>query len=244
MYAMPDFAVEPIRFTSAAELVAERLRHLIVTGVVESGEPLRETQLAQRLEISRSSLREGVRLLEQSRLVRYEMHRGAIVRTPSIDDLTDLFRARRHLELAAVRAEPDDARLRRLAQTWERLRETAEGPGAGPAAEPIAAADLALRQAIVALLRSERLSAFYETLGKELVFSLTVLSRGGEEAGDEPLPPEPAAERGGAIVEAILDRRPADAERLLLHHNDETERRLLRRLASRTAPAHDGGIRP
>ena len=214
--------------TSAAELVADRLRGLIVTGVLEAGEPLRETQLAKRLEISRNSLREGIRLLEQSRLVKYELHRGAIVSTPSLKDLADVFRSRRHIELAAVRARASDAQLEALAQAWSRLQDSA----AELKPDQIIAADLALHQAIVGLLDSERLSAFYDSICKELIFYFAVLSH----ADEEYLHPQgPIVDRHREIVDAILDRRTEEAEALVLRHIDENEDRLRDILTQRQA---------
>lgn len=219
LYDMSDFRVEPIQFTSAAELVAEHLRRLIVSGVLQAGEPLRETQLAKRLDTSRNSLREGIRLLEQSRLVKYEMHRGAVVSTPSLEDLDDVFRVRRHIELAAVRADASDAQLEALRQAWARLQESASGLEA----DAIIAADLGLHQAIVGLLESERLSAFYDSICKELVFYFTVLSHADEEYLN---PQTSIVEHHGAIVEAIVERRTKDAEGLITRHVDENARRL------------------
>ena len=216
---MPEYAVEPIQMTSAAELVSDRLRKLIVTGVLSAGEPLRETQLAKRMEISRNSLREGIRLLEQSRLVKYELHRGAVVTTPSVSDLADVFRARRHIELAAVRVDASDEQLATLSEACERLEATA----AGLEPDQIIAADLALHQAIVGLLRSERLSAFYDTICKELIFYFAVLSHTDEEYLH---PQEAIVDRHREIVDALIARRSADAEALLLKHIDENESRL------------------
>ncbi|MGJ0204092.1 FCD domain-containing protein [Leucobacter sp. gxy201] len=216
---MPEYAVEPIQMTSAAELVSDRLRRLIVTGVLSAGEPLRETQLAKRMEISRNSLREGIRLLEQSRLVKYELHRGAVVTTPSVADLADVFRTRRHIELAAVRVEASDEQLATLSEACERLEATA----AGLEPDQIIAADLALHQAIVGLLRSERLSAFYDTICKELIFYFAVLSHTDEEYLH---PQEAIVDRHREIVDALVSRRTSDAEALLLKHIDENESRL------------------
>jgi DNA-binding GntR family transcriptional regulator len=216
---MTEYSVEPIQMTSAAELVADRLRKLIVTGALAAGEPLRETQLAKRLAISRNSLREGLRLLEQSRLVKYELHRGAVVSTPSVEDLTDVFQARRHIELAAVRVVASDRQLAALAEAWDRLEESA----AELAQDQIIAADLALHQAIVGLLESERLSAFYDSLCKELIFYFAVLSHADEEYLH---PQEPIVARHREIVDAIVARRTAEAEVLVLRHIDENESRL------------------
>ena len=221
---------EPLHRLSAAELVSDRLMQLIVAGVLKAGEPLRETQLAERLGISRNSLREGIRLLERSRLVKYEMHRGAIVSDPSLADLDDLYRTRRHIETAAVRAVPTEEGLARLRRAWERLEESTSVP----AAEPIVAADLALHQAIVGLLGSERISTFYASICKELVFYFSVLSHADEEYR---YPQTPIVDRHREIVEAILERRVSDAERLTLQHIDENQARLTDILRARAAAA-------
>lgn len=221
---------EPLHRQSAAELVSDRLMRLIVAGVLKAGEPLRETQLAERLGISRNSLREGIRLLERSRLVKYEMHRGAIVSDPSLADLDDLYRTRRHIETAAVRAVPTEEGLARLRLAWERL----EASTSVPAAEPIVAADLALHQAIVGLLDSERISTFYASICKELVFYFSVLSHADEEYR---YPQTPIVDRHREIVEAILERRVSDAERLTLQHIDENQARLTDILRARAAAA-------
>ena len=101
---MPDLALTRV---SAAEQVAELLTTQILEGVLGAGVRLRESALAAQLGISRNSVREGIRLLEQSRLVRYEMHRGAVVATPSVDELDDLYVTRKRLEGAAAAVTSD-----------------------------------------------------------------------------------------------------------------------------------------
>lgn len=227
---MPDAFGEPIQRASAAELVADRLMQLIVSGTLQAGEPLRETQLAGKLGISRNSLREGIRLLEQSRLVKYEMHRGAVVSNPSVDDLNDVYRTRMHLELAAVRADASAGQLAALREAWARL----EASTSGLEAESIVAADLGLHQAIVDLLGSERISAFYASIRKELIFYFSVLSHADEEYL---APQEPIVRRHQEIVDAILERRIDDAEDLLLRHIDENAKRLRDILTARATEA-------
>lgn len=237
MTGMANFYVEPVQRSSTAELAADRLRQLIVSGVLRAGDPLREVQLSQQLGISRNSLREGIRLLEQSRLVKYEMHRGAVVSSPSLRDLDDVFRARRHLELAAVRVDASEEQLDMLRQAWDRLQKSTSQPEAGR----IVAADLALHQAIVNLLGSERISAFYEQIRKELFFYFSVLSHADEEYLN---PQVPIVDRHQEIVDAILERRVVDAEELLHRHIEENATRLRDILVARGAEdaTSDGGI--
>src|SRR5690606_3638746 len=121
---------------------------LIVSGALPSGKPLRESSLSTKLGVSRNSLREAIRLLERSRLVKYEIHRGAIVVTPTLEDLRDLYRTRRRLELAGVLEEPTEAQLQAITDAYEALVSTSQLR----TAEPIVASDIALHQAIVDLL--------------------------------------------------------------------------------------------
>lgn len=204
---------------STAEVVAETLMRMIISGTLRAGEPLRESSLALRLGISRNSLREGIRLLEQSRLVKYEIHRGSVVSTPSIQDLEDLYRTRLHIELAAAACTASDEQLATLREAFEALQLSTQSAEA----EPIVAADLALHQAIVDLLGSERISAFYAQLRKELVFYFTVLSYADEEFAN---PDEPIVARHQEIYDAIAKRDPDTAVALMREHITQNFERL------------------
>jgi GntR family transcriptional repressor for pyruvate dehydrogenase complex len=66
----------PVRTPKAAVVIAQTLRSFIVNGQLNEGDYLpNETQLMEQYEVSRSTLREAVRLLEAERLV--EVRRGA-----------------------------------------------------------------------------------------------------------------------------------------------------------------------
>lgn len=217
---------QPSQRASAAELVADRLMQLIVSGSLSAGESLRETQLAARLGISRNSLREGIRLLEQSRLVKYVMHRGAVVSTPTVHDLEDLYRTRLHIELAAARMTPKPSQLKSIDDAFAALEKSTQSLDANT----IVAADLALHQAFVRLLDSERISAFYEQLCKELVFYFTVLSYADEEYVN---PEEPIVQRHKNIYDAVRADQPDLAAKLTEEHILENFERLKEILTAR-----------
>lgn len=225
---MPSDSELHLQRRSAAELVADTIQTLIINGQLGAGERLRESQLSKDLQISRNSLREGIRLLEQSRLVTYEMHRGAIVSEPTLTDLTDLYNTRRHLEMAAAQVEATDEQLQQVRDAFIRLESSAGTTEAGP----IVDADLSLHQAIVDLLGSERLSAFFMQVRRELTFYFTMLSHAD---GEYIEPQEPIVNAHAAIVDALCERRTADATRLIDQHIDENYARLRAILAERTA---------
>ncbi len=227
---MSEISAISLHRVSTAEAVADALVGLIVSGTLQAGEPLRESSLAAKLGVSRNSLREAIRLLELSRLVKYEIHRGAIVSTPTLEDLDDLYRTRRQLELAGVLRTPSEEQIRHLTAAFETLRRSSEQN----VAEPIVAADLALHQAIVDLLGSERMSSFYRRIGKELVFYFTVLSYTDEEYVN---PKESIISRHQGIYDAIIAGERQLAHSLLEGHIDENYERLKEILTARLAAA-------
>jgi DNA-binding GntR family transcriptional regulator len=111
--------VEPVtpiareRGPSLVSTIAGRVERMIVTGEIESGGKLNEYALAQQLQVSRSALREAVRLLEPSGLVTIQPNRGVFVRRVSLKAALDLFDIRAGLahtagQLAARRATDDE----------------------------------------------------------------------------------------------------------------------------------------
>jgi len=89
---------------STAERVAEVLRARITEGVLAPGTRLSEEALTAALGVSRNTLRESFRLLGHEGLLVHELNRGVFVRLPTVDDVVDLYRIRRILELAAVQS--------------------------------------------------------------------------------------------------------------------------------------------
>src|SRR5207244_9230402 len=92
-----------VRRESTAEQVAGALRGLIVDGTVHPGTHLSEGPVSQQLGVSRNTVREALQILVSQGLVRREIHRGAYVAEIDADDVRDLFRVRRLVELAVVR---------------------------------------------------------------------------------------------------------------------------------------------
>ena len=72
-------AITPITHQPLHELAILRLRDLIVQGDLSPGERLNERLLCERLGISRTPLREAIKLLATEGLVRLLPHRGAQV---------------------------------------------------------------------------------------------------------------------------------------------------------------------
>ncbi|MQA03624.1 MAG: FCD domain-containing protein [Streptosporangiales bacterium] len=144
---------------SAGERVAGVLRERITEGHLLSGTSLRDVALSTEFGVARHTLRAALRLLEYEGLVVHQMHKGAVVKTLSVDDVHEIYRIRRTLELGAVEQSafaPTD----RLADLDTAVR-TAERAVTGKAWNEVGTASLRFHQALVALLGSASIDRFF-----------------------------------------------------------------------------------
>ena len=105
--------------------VCDRIRSDIVTGSFAGGVHLSESELSNRLQVSRTPVREALRRLESDGLVVGYPHRGYFVRDPTLEEARQAYEARRVVEtalceLASERATPVDVAAMRLAVTSAR----------------------------------------------------------------------------------------------------------------------------
>jgi DNA-binding GntR family transcriptional regulator len=169
MSALEGFVV---RRATTAQQVADGLSERILAGAFAPGDRLRESAIAAELGVARNTIREAVRILELSGLVRYEVNRGAVVISPTPENVEALYAARERLETTAVARTPSREQLAAITDAFDALVEAADSHDA----RRIVDHDLAFHSAIVALLDSSRLDGFYAELTRELRFYLMVLS--------------------------------------------------------------------
>lgn len=89
-------------FLPLRDVVFKQLREEILYGKLKPGERLMEIALSERLGVSRTPIREGIRLLEKEGLVVMLPRRGAHVASITAKQLEDVLEARRTLETFAV----------------------------------------------------------------------------------------------------------------------------------------------
>jgi DNA-binding GntR family transcriptional regulator len=110
------------RSLTSAERTLATLRELILDGDLRPGTRLGEVELAERLGVSRTPVREALSRLAAEGLVEIAPNRGARVATWSVAELEGVFDLRASLEpqltgFAVARATPEDvAELEELAQ--------------------------------------------------------------------------------------------------------------------------------
>jgi DNA-binding GntR family transcriptional regulator len=82
--------------------VAARLRQEIVAGELPAGSRLRQVEIARRLGVSTTPVREALAALQREGLVQLHPQRGAVVFLPSVHDLREHYEIRIALEELAV----------------------------------------------------------------------------------------------------------------------------------------------
>ncbi len=136
--------------SSLHDEVAERLRELIFSGALAAGSFIDETALCATLAISRTPLREALKVLAAEGLVRHEPRRGSFVNQVTERDLDQIFPVLALLEgRSAFEAteQASDAELQALQALHDKLQAHA---GAGRIPEYYAA-NVVIHEAIIAL---------------------------------------------------------------------------------------------
>jgi len=111
---------EPLQLAIEA---AARVRGLIIDRVLLPGEKIRQVDLAERIGVSRSPLREALRTLESEGVVTYETNRGYVVARFDDDDLAQIYRMRAFLEDELLRTarQPEPSMLERLSNLTQKM---------------------------------------------------------------------------------------------------------------------------
>lgn len=147
------FAGRPRSLSSRGTIVLEAIKHAILTGALQPGQPLVETDLAQQLGVSKTPVREALKTLAGAGLVTMSEYKGAAVRT--VDDalLEWVYDLRLLLEPEAV------------SRTVER------GADLAPAAEALRRADTSADRAERSLANRDFHRTLYAGCGNPLLVS-------------------------------------------------------------------------
>ena len=91
------------RTATRSEVIAAALEREIVRGELPAGQRLDEQSISDRFSVSRTPVREALRLLASSGLVSLEPRIGAIVSLPTVSEIFELFELVGELEAVAAR---------------------------------------------------------------------------------------------------------------------------------------------
>ena len=123
-----DLLATPVKPVSLVTDIAERFRESVVNGTLKPGEEINESHLAERLGVSRGTLREAIRILIGEGLLEKLPNRTSRVRMLSPDKAWEIMTARAIIEgfaarVLAERLTPE--KLERLHSIWQHLYEAA-----------------------------------------------------------------------------------------------------------------------
>jgi phosphonate utilization transcriptional regulator len=213
-----------VQSNSLPALVQIEIEQLILRGELAVGQRINESELAARFGTSRGPIREALRGLEESRLVRSEKNRGVFVREISVAEADEIYDVREALdqligqrvaeratpeqlrELEAVLAAMDDATGMQNIKTYHAL-------------------NLKFHDMLVDFAGNARLTESYRQLTKGLLlFRLRGLQDGGGFAVSN------TEHRG--VVQAIAARDGGRAGSLLRQHAIESRARMHRAAAA------------
>ncbi|MCB1482103.1 MAG: GntR family transcriptional regulator [Rhodobiaceae bacterium] len=91
----------PIERRTLYDELVERVRGLVVEGALQPGEKIPERELCERFGVSRTPLREALKVLASDGLVQLTPNRGATVARLTVEDLEDVFPVMGALEALA-----------------------------------------------------------------------------------------------------------------------------------------------
>lgn len=204
--------------SSTAELVAEKLRGLIMEGRLRPGVKLSERRLTEALRVSRNTLREAFRLLAHERLLVHELNQGVFVRRLDASEVVDLFAVRHLVEGAAVRGARELAP--EAAARLDRIVTAAERAAAERRWADVGTGNMLFHQAVAGLLGSSRVDEFMRHVLAELRLVFHVMS-------DPRRFHEPYLSRNRVILKTLVAGDVDRAERMLHDYLRDAERQLL-----------------
>lgn len=206
-----------VRMDDHGPTLADALRTQIIDGAFTPGERLSEAALAERLDVSRNTLREAFRALAQVGLVQHVPHRGVSVASPATADVIDIYRARRLLECGVLR---DASPLHPGVVAMRTALDQAAAAEADADWTAVGSANMRFHSALVSLADSPRLARAHDQLAAELRLAFLAI--------DDPQSlHRPFVAKNRAVLEALESDGPVAAAAELERYLVDSERRVL-----------------
>jgi DNA-binding GntR family transcriptional regulator len=208
-----------MRFTevpkqSTAELLAGQLRAALVRGDLKPGDRLIEVDLAERFDVSRGPVREAIRLLANEGLVVLRKNRGAVVATPTVDDVLEVYAVRREIGSIAIRHTINGGLFKdEQAAAIQRLLDTLKDPQVQADRLRMVDADLAFQSALVRSGALPRVSDIFEQTAMEVRLFVQLLNTQYDFQNHVAL-----IERHGRLADRVAAGDLPDAIELWLEH--------------------------
>lgn len=208
----PNFEVNMNEYLPLRDVVFNTLRQAILRGELKPGERLMEIQLANKLGVSRTPIREAIRKLELEGLVLMIPRKGAEVAEITEKSLRDVLEVRRALEELAVQlvcekiTEEEIEELKAAAKEFENVLKDGD-------ITKIAEADVRFHDVIYMATDNQKLIQLLNNLREQMYrFRVEYLKR-------EEVRPQLLAEHE-EIIATIERREKATATKVVCEHID------------------------
>ncbi|WP_052382251.1 GntR family transcriptional regulator [Paraburkholderia kururiensis] len=122
-------SVAPKRTGMTVNEIYEQLKQMAVLYKIRPGERVNELELAERLDVSRTPIREALNRLVAENLLAFVPNRGFFIRELGEKDVFDLFELRRSIESTAVMLaceRASDGDIKTLRRFWKQVMKGAE----------------------------------------------------------------------------------------------------------------------
>ncbi len=163
----PNFNVTMNEYLPLRDVVFNTLRQAILRGELKPGERLMEIQLANKLGVSRTPIREAIRKLELEGLVLMIPRKGAEVADITEKSLKDVLEVRRALEELCVKLTCDritKEEIDELTQAAENFKKTLKSKDITEIAE----ADVRFHDVIYAATKNQKLIQLLNNLHEQM----------------------------------------------------------------------------
>lgn len=212
--------------TSLREQALDVLRNAVTSGQLQPGTHLVETELSAALSISRGTLREALRQLQQEGLVEPRERGRLSVRTLHDDEIREMFDVRSALEgLAAARVSVRPDRAEKVALLQAALDRMAAAEGS---ISDMVEIDLDFHRLLCRATGNATLERTWEALAGSIRMSIMF-------AGAERAVTNMSVARHQAVIDAIATGDPDTARSAVSNHMHEAVVNLLARSGGDTA---------
>ncbi|MEH7773053.1 GntR family transcriptional regulator [Bacillus velezensis] len=159
-----------------------QLKKMIFDGIFKPGERLNETQLAKDFGVSRSPVREAMRLLEKDGLLTADDRNGFVIYSLSVKDVEEIYKIRMSLESLAVELVIDEAAESEIDLIEKQLRKTEEAINKGVKETEIISLNETFHQLLVEFSHNSRLAMLLEHVNVLIHFCRVLNFKGDERA--------------------------------------------------------------
>lgn len=208
--------------------VAHFLREAIVQGESKPGERLNELLISSKLGISRSPIREALRILESENLVEIHSRKGAFVRSLSVKEVEEVYQVISSIERTAVRLAIDHLNADRERELKSMVVELEEHLKSNDFSK-FMDFSMRLHHFIIEASENSLLSKIYRYLQPQRERLRRVIDMDKADMSK-------SLKEHLAISKALLKRDREKAELLLSKHIDEGTQRILKKLLKSEEP--------